>query len=195
MMAGTVARSDEEPPDKPGEFALDDSPKEPRRPPRSGATLEVPKAQIVEGGKHLIRVQWVIKYTGDRWPLAILEPSLKRESSGQTQLLVIAKGKSGKAYYTVLKSPSPIRPLLPPKDWFLIVPKEKGKAEGVLEADLAEAKRRFLKYYPAEFDAKVAPELYVRLDLDISERGYQVDLDAWTGYLMASPVKVADPKW
>jgi hypothetical protein len=65
----------------------------------------------------------------------------------------------------------------------------------VLEADLAEVKRRLLKYYPDEFDPKAAPELYVQLEHDVVEQGDDVDLDAWTGDLMATPVKVANPKW
>lgn len=200
ILSAPVTVMGEEPLDKPVKgFALEEALKDTDRPPRSGVVLETPKAEVVEkDGKTLLRVQWRIKYAGPRWPLIILEPSLTRPAFRGTKVLVIAKGKSREDYATVLVNP-PWNPFernpVAPKDWFLTVPKEKGKAEGVLEADLAEVKRRLLKYYPDEFDPAAAPELYVRMVHDVTDRGDEVDLDAWTGHLLATPVKVANAKW
>ena len=195
----TATGAGQEPPYKPVVFALEEALKHTVWPPRSGVVLKAAKAEVVEkDGKKVLRVGWAITYEGPRWPLVILKPSLTRPAFRGTEIQVIAKGKSGEAYLTVLANP-PYSPFDPnphaAKDWFLTVPKEKGTAEGVLEADLAEVKRRLLKYYPDDFDPKAAPELYVLLEHDVTDRGDQVDLDAWTGYLAAGPVKVANPKW
>ena len=199
-VAAPAVGAGDEPSDKPVKgFALEEALKDTDRPPRSGVVLETPKAEVVEkDGKNVLRVRWRIKYAGPRWPLVIREPSLTRPAFRGTEIDVIAKGKSGEVYRTALANP-PWSPFntnrISEKDWFLTIPKEKGNAEGVLEADLAEVKRRLLKYYPDDFDPKTAPELYVRMEHDVMERGDEVDLDAWTGHLMATPVKVIDPKW
>jgi hypothetical protein len=79
-LAGGAALAGEEPADKPGKgFALEEALKDIDRPPRSGVVLATPEADVAEkGGKKVLRVRWAIRYTGDRWPLVILEPSLTR---------------------------------------------------------------------------------------------------------------------
>lgn len=169
-------------------------------PPRYAAKLSTQKADTVDRDErpHL-RVFWRIAYTGKRWPLVILEPSLDRETEGQTKLSIIAVGKSGQAYRWVIRS------LTYPKiqgvkedsklEWFREVPKEAGAAEGTIEVDLEPIREVFVKRLPKEFSAAVTPKMYIQLVHQPFDRGEHLHLDAWIGYLSAGPREVDLKKW
>jgi hypothetical protein len=170
------------------------------RPARSGVQVRTTRAEVVErGGRKVLRVGWEVKYTGTRWPLVILEPSLDRETSGQTELLLIARGKSGQAYYWVFRSPQPLGaqyyPTYSRPEWFLEVGKEPGTAGGSIEADLGEAKAAFIKHLPKEFSAEATPEGYIRLEHRPNDRAEYLHLDAWIGYVISPPRAVTIRKW
>jgi hypothetical protein len=189
-----------DPTDKVSEFALSLLLKDNDDPPESGLQLKLTKADTAErDGRKLLRVHWSLQYTGKRWPLVILEPSLDRETDGQTDLTLLATGKSGNTYGWTARSP---RPLLADAflihselDWFVEIQKIPGRAEGVLEIDLGEARGRFLKQLPNEFSAEVTPTLYVWMHHRPRDRAEHLHLDAWTGRLTARPIKVSIDKW
>jgi len=184
---------------KPREVALGSLLDETDRPPTNGVQLKTTKAEVVERDKNaILRVHWVIEYSGKRWPLVILEPSMTRKTNGQTRITFFAKGKSGKSYALTAWSEQTIGELdvaRPELDWFLEVRKETGKAKGVMEFDLGQAKDRFVQGQPKEFSADIIPELYVRMQHWPRDRGRDLDLDAWTGPLIARPIKVSAKNW
>lgn len=194
---GPVAVRSDEPTDKPKEVNLKALLEDPERPPTNWVTLRTPKAEVVLGDNgDRLRVHWQITYTGKRWPLVILEPSVGRETYRQTRLSLIAQGKSGKAYEFVWTGiPRAVVEERAPREWFLEIPKEKGKAEGDLAVELKWAKNAFLKYYPVEFDKNNAPAMYIRLFHRPGDRGLDWDLDAWTGPLMGPVTKVTAKGW
>jgi hypothetical protein len=99
-----------DPADKVTEFALDSLLKRGDWPPESGVELKVTKAEWVErDAKKVLRVHWSVRYSGKRWPLVILAPSLDRETDGQTRLTFLARGKSGDGYGWTAYSPRPIQ--------------------------------------------------------------------------------------
>ncbi|MSR55607.1 MAG: hypothetical protein EXS09_20335 [Gemmataceae bacterium] len=185
---------DEKDADKPRIFALEEMLKEPGH--VNGLLLKTTKAEVViKNEKRVLRVNWSLAYTGKRWPLVILEPSLERATSGQTMLVVVAKGVSGETYGVVIESPSPRFPIKSELAWFLEISKEKREASGMVETDLGPAKEKFIKYYPKEFSERVTPEIYIQLRLDIQDRGLDEGLDAWTGSYSAGAIRVSLEKW
>jgi len=193
-------RPADDPDDKVHGHALDSTLKRGDWPPECGVQLKATKAEVVErDGRKVLRVHWAIEYTGKRWPLVILEPSLDRDTDRQTRLAILARGKSGEGYSWTAHSRRPVGVYLfeshSELDWFLEVPKEAGKAEGVIELDFDEAKNRFVKQMPDEFSADVTPALYVRLHHRPRDRAEHLQLDAWAGELSARAIKVTIDKW
>lgn len=197
-LVATVVCPEDDPPAKPKEVNFKALLDDPDRPPTNGVQLRTPKAELFErkeGGMGL-RTAWEIKYSGKRWPLVIMKPDLERDTNGATRLALYATGKSGKTYVWEWESPRgafATASSLP--EWFLEIPKDKGKAEGKVEVELAPAKRDLLKYYPKEFDRVKAPVLHIRLQHWPRDRGIGLDIDAWTGPLIGPVTKVAADEW
>src|SRR5262245_64785553 len=102
-------RPADDPDDKVHGHALDSTLKRGDWPPECGVQLKATKAEVVErDGRKVLRVHWAIEYTGKRWPLVILEPSLDRDTDRQTRLTILALGTSGEGYGWTAYSPRPL---------------------------------------------------------------------------------------
>ena len=168
---------------------------------RNGVRLRATKAEMMmEKDQAMMRLHWAIDYEGERWPLVILTPSLRNPTKGQTHVGLLAAGKDGKAYRWTKVSPTPPPDFSSPfpklqKEWFTRIEKGKGTAEGTIELSLSRFKQLLLKERPAQFDERKAPAIYVWLEHEPVERGRELELDAWTGFSMAAPVKLAIKDW
>ena len=185
--------------DKPVQVDLDDLLKREFVSYRNGLSLEVTHAEIVEAGKKKqIHVHWVLRYSGKRWPLIVLRPSLEDYTYGDTRVGLYARGSdSGKAYCVSFKSAGNpfVRRPDGRKDWFLEIDEKRGKATGVIKINLDAAKKLLPEDYAADFGKDLSPMLYIQLEHLPRDRSGMLELDAWTGELRSKLVKVEGKAW
>jgi hypothetical protein len=138
-----------------------------------------------------ITIQWTLDYTGPRPPLIILEPTLERETEGQTAALFYAEGPDQKVYTYQVDSPSPVILTGVPDKWFLTV--DKGKAAtGRISIPAVKVRIGFQATWPEIF-GETPPVLHVQLWHKPRFRGG--DMDAWTGELFSPVLGLAVNKW
>lgn len=141
-----------------------------------------------------IRLDWTLDYEGPRPPLIILEPSLERDTGGQTVVVFYAESKDRRPHgYDMASPPNVGRGAFSPKNFFIAV--EKGKqGSGAITVPIAKLREYYTKHWPAQF-GDVVPVLWVQLRHKPFDRGSGFDLDAWTGEVYSPVVKVPLPKW
>ncbi|MSR55606.1 MAG: hypothetical protein EXS09_20330 [Gemmataceae bacterium] len=111
IMTETDLRAGDEPSDKPRGLAFEEWLKT-KEGSVNGVLIRLTKTESVETDPKvsdrvvILKLNWSINYDGKRWPLVILEPSLANETSGQTCVHVVAIGRSGKEYRSLIDSPT-----------------------------------------------------------------------------------------
>jgi hypothetical protein len=166
----------------------------------NGVRLRTTKAELVkEKERTLVRVHWAIDYKGERWPLVILTPSLTNPTEKQTKVTLVAAGKGGEAFAWSIYSPGSaeriIGPFETPKTWYSTIEKERATAVGTIDIPFDWFKERLTGLHSKHFDERRAPPIYVLFEHNPDERGYEHDLDGWTGFLMAAPVRIPIKEW
>ncbi len=187
----------EDPSSKPVRFDLDAALKAKPPAPVNGVLLKSANAEVsLVDEQATIRFELEYEYRGRRWPLVIHRPNLELADSGQTIVDVVAQGISGKAYVVVLKSPRPLVAEEPEeKEWFLTISEAAKSGKCRLSFPLAASKAKFIETFPDEFLVDRAPKLFVRLRMNIINRGHELQLDAWTGKLSGPLLPVKATKW
>jgi hypothetical protein len=164
----------------------------------NGLLLTIQAGQNIADHRDRIGVLWTLNYSGPRWPLIVLKPSLVLPTEGQTVLQFFATGKSGTTYAYEERSPDVYNGLpLRPRDWYVRLPDDQNEEEsGVLGVELvtADLRRYFTRKLPQEFDRAKPPPLHVRLIHWAGDRGYG-NRDAWTGRLWSDTVPVPLAYW
>lgn len=159
----------------------------------NGLLLQVSIASNAEPKLALTKVDWKLDYTGKRSPCNVLEPSMNRATSGQTEIIVYAEGAGGLRDVTVAARFTKCQ-YFAERAWFVSIP-EGQAVTGSFEFDLTEAKELLLKRFPRDFRADKAPVLYIQVCHKPSDRGAGFDLDAWTGELWTPVIRLPLKQW
>lgn len=162
--------------------------------------VSVATRKLVSTGREVIDLHWRLKYSGPRPPLIILRPSITDSWAGATEARIHAfppgEEKGRVIVFTVpFEAGNASRHLFngPPGEWFLRVPKGRA-ATGTESVFVTEVKERLRSQYPAEFPADRPPKLYATLYHNAWDRGWHLNLDAWTGEIESFPLEVPDLK-
>lgn len=159
----------------------------------NGVRMQVAASVEADFKGDQIRLGWTLDYEGPRPPLAILEPSLERHTSGQTAAIFYAESKDGRPHEYELASPPNGAFGVLPKNFFLTV--EKGKnGSGTISVPVEKLRGFYTQHWREQFGAD-APVLHIQLRHKPFDRGAGFALDAWTGEVYSRVVKVPLKKW
>jgi hypothetical protein len=156
--------------------------------------------RLASTGKDVIDLHWSIRYTGQRQPLIILEPSLTNPSAWETYVTFYAFPEGAEHGRRInICSPPPPPPMLSPiapwrsRDWFLTVQKRE-TATGRATVSVADLRKSLVEMYPAEFTGRSPPKLYAEFVHSPVDRGDDYNFDAWTDTLKSPVLEIPDPK-